>query len=86
MKNLIISFKNRNNLLAFNKILVNRGIPTKIINTPRSIAISCGLSIKTDFKFYNLVLNLLNQSNASGFIGMFLYEQIGSHEQIQRLY
>lgn len=85
MKYLIISFKNRNNLMTFNRILTNRGIVTSIINTPRRVAISCGLSIKTDLRNLTTVINILNQNNFSDFIGIFLFERFEGHEQIRKI-
>lgn len=86
MKYIIISFKNRNSLMAFNKILTTRGIVTSVINTPRAIAISCGLSIKTDNKNLNFIINIIHYANISGFIGIFLYERINGYEQIRQVY
>ena len=71
MKNLIISFKSRNSLYMFAKTMRANGITTSIINTPRSIAISCGLSIKTEMRYFSILLILLKQSKISDFIGMF---------------
>ena len=86
MKYLIISFKNRNSLMAFNKILTNRGIATSVINTPRSIAISCGLSLKTDKRNLNLIINLVHYANINGFIGIYLYDRTNGYEQIRQIY
>ena len=86
MKYIIISFKNRNDVMSFKNILANNNISTSIINTPRSIAISCGLSIKTDVKNMNYAISLLHATNVSGFIGIFLYQRINGYEQIRKLY
>lgn len=86
MNYLIISFKNRNSLMAFNKILNNRGISTSVINTPRSIAVSCGLSLKTDTSNINNIIMLLNYADLSGFIGLFLYSRTNGYEQIRQVY
>ena len=85
MKHLIISYKSRNSLYSFAKILRANGISVNIINTPRSIAISCGLSIKTEFRYFSFVTNLIRQSNLEGFIGVFMHNSSNSHEQYQRL-
>lgn len=85
MKYIIISFKSRNNLLKFNKILKNQGMLTQIINTPRSTSISCSLSIKTDFRNLTNVINLVNQLHIDGLLGVYLINRIGMHEQTQRI-
>ena len=86
MKNLIISFKTRNSLYAFSKTLRTNGISVSIINTPRNIAISCGLSIKTDIRHFSIISTLIKQSNLADFIGMFSETKNGNSTQYERLY
>ncbi len=85
MKYLIVSFKNRNNLMAFNQLLVRNGLNTSIINTPRSVAVSCGLSIKADLKYLTKIINLLHGNNFNDFIGIFLYSRTNGHDEIRKL-
>ena len=85
MKHLIISYKSRNTLLAFSKLLRTNGINSTIINTPRTIAVSCGLSINTDFRFLGAVSALVKQTALDGFIGIFAENQIAGSFQYQRL-
>ena len=86
MKNLIISFKTRNSLYAFSKTLRANGISVSIINTPRNIAISCGLSIKTDMRHFSIISTMIRQSNLTDFIGMFSEARNGNSTQFERLY
>ena len=86
MKKIVIAFKSRNTLQLFAKIMKAHSIPTEIINTPRSISISCGLSARTDFRFYNSIIILLQNAKLEGFLGLYLLERQGLREQTQRLY
>ena len=86
MKYIIVSYKSRNNLISFAKLANRNGIPTQIINTPRSVAISCGLSIKTDYKYFSKIVNFVHSSNLSGFLGIYLVNKTNSFEQIDKLY
>lgn len=86
MNYLIISFKNRNGLMAFNKMLTSNGIFTSVINTPRTIAVSCGLSLKTDYKNLKYVINLLQIATPVGFTGLYLYNRTNGYEQIRQVY
>ena len=86
MKYLIVAFKSRNNLLSFVKMLRYNGVAVDIINTPRSISVSCGLSAKTDFRNINLIINKLSQINYESFIGIYLVERIGTQEQVIKIY
>ncbi|MBE5741555.1 MAG: DUF3343 domain-containing protein [Clostridiales bacterium] len=85
MKYLIVAFTSRNNLLQFAKILRYNGIPATVINTPRCISISCGLSIKTDLGYYEHISTLLRSTNLGGFLGVFLIERQGMSESAKRL-
>ena len=42
----LASFRSRTQVMYFNRILNGAGIKSEIINTPREIAIGCGLSVK----------------------------------------
>ncbi|MBR6779230.1 MAG: DUF3343 domain-containing protein [Clostridia bacterium] len=86
MRHLIISFKSRNSLYSFIKIARQQGISVSIINTPRSISISCGLSAKSDFRFYKNIVNIIRQTQLNGFLGIYSIEKLATHEQVQKLY
>ncbi len=85
MKFLIISYKSRNNLFAITQTLKKLGVIVSIINTPRNISISCGLSAKTDVKNLSLVTNIIKQSGMGGFLGAYIISFINGHEQIERV-
>ena len=85
MKHLIISYKTRTSLLAFSKILKSNQIFAETINTPRSIAISCGLSLKVDIKHFSIVKNLIRQANISGFIGLFISNSSNQYSEYQKI-
>lgn len=85
MKYLIISYKSRNSLYAFAKILRQMGIASSIINTPRNIALSCGLSLKVDFAYFSQVVSLISNAQLQGFWGVFLLTKTPTHDQIERL-
>lgn len=86
MKKLIISFKNRDTLFNFVKHLRLNRINVQIINTPRTISVSCGLSAKTDISYYGAVVSTLRRFNGYGLIGVFSIEYDGIKEKAERLY
>ena len=71
MNHLLISFKSRNSIFAFNRILKQFGITSEIINTPKQVSISCGLSLKIKKEHFSVVVRVLNQSKLPGFLGVF---------------
>ena len=72
MKYILISFNSRNSVLTFSKILSNYSIQSKIVSTPRAVSVSCGLCVKTDYRFLKDVINIIHQSKLYGFEGVFL--------------
>lgn len=86
MKFVIISFKSRNNVQMFAKIMRSYSIPAEIISTPRSISISCGLSVKTSYNYLSTTYKLLQSSNLENCLGIFILEKHGIKETTQRIY
>ena len=85
-KFLVISFKSRNELFSFVKFLRENGIIAQIINTPRIVSHSCGLSAKTNEFNYSKLVNLLSLTKPYGFLGLFLITRLGLQEKAERLY
>ena len=85
MKHLIISYKSRNDLYGFSKTLKTHNIKHIIINTPRLIASSCMLSIKTDFSNYYTISHLLTNFKTGSFLGMFKFESSINGDEVVRL-
>lgn len=86
MKSINISFKSRNSVQLFFKILKTHNIPAEITNTPKTISISCGLSVKTNYSFLPIIFKLVQSSNLSGFLGIYLVEKTGLRVKTERLY
>ena len=85
MKYLVISFKSRNELYSFARVLKLNGIYSSIITTPKSIGSTCMLSIKTDFKNLNTISNLIRQHNPKSFLGLFSIQQSTNGQQIFKI-
>lgn len=85
MKNIIISFKNRNTVMAFSKIFKSNGIIVHVIDTPRGISTSCGLSLKLNYLYYNKVLSIIQQLRPNDLNGIFMSISEGISERFERL-
>lgn len=46
MNDIIIVFRSRSEALAFNSRLASKGVGGKVVNTPRALSASCGLSVR----------------------------------------
>ncbi|MBQ8615203.1 MAG: DUF3343 domain-containing protein [Clostridia bacterium] len=85
MKHLIIAFKSRNELYGFARILKSNNVFLSIINSPKTIASSCTLSIKADFRFLNTINQLLLRYQPRSFLGLFVVQSTSNGEQTLRL-
>lgn len=86
MKYLIIAFKSRNELQSFARALRLYGITVSIVNTPRSVSVSCGLSARAEYRYLNSIKTALSQSNFSSFIGVYLINRNGVYEQAEKIF
>lgn len=86
MKYLIISFNSRNSVMTFAKLARKNGLYTSIINTPRSVSVSCGLSVRTEFQNLQSIISLLKKSNLSDLIGVYSITRKGQYEEIEKFY
>ena len=85
MKHLIIAFKSRNELYTFARILKSNNVFLHIINSPKTIASSCTLSIKADFRFLNTINQLLLRHQPPSFIGLYSIQSTQNGEHTLRL-
>lgn len=46
MNDIIVVFRSRSDALSFNSRLRSYGVSGKVVNTPRSLSLSCGLSVR----------------------------------------
>ena len=73
----IIAFRARSQTINFARILNSYKVACEIINTPRIINVSCGISIKFMPKDLIFVKNILKRRNFDTYAGIFLIEGYG---------
>ena len=73
MNYIVIVFSSRKDATAFYDALLTNGYNANIINTPRALAMSCGISVKTTPNAIYAVRALLASRDFSSFAGIFYY-------------
>ena len=73
----LATFHNRTHALQFANQLRVMGVNVRIINTPREISTSCGLSIMFDFNQLNKARVTINSNRFTSFKGFYLKKQDG---------
>ncbi len=86
MNYLIIAFKSRNSLYAFVKNLQLYGISASVVNTPRAVSVSCGLSARADYRYINAIKSMLANKNYDGFLGIYHVSLNGAYERVEKIF
>ncbi len=68
----IAAFRSRQQVIRFEEALRRAGIPAQIINTPRDVALGCGLSVRFDRRYLKGVQAVLNGEKSDQLIGLYL--------------
>lgn len=64
-------FRARSETLTFATILRSYNIKTQVVNTPRNINVSCGISVKFPFIFQDKAKEILARRKFETFVGFF---------------
>ena len=81
MNHLIAVFSSRHDAIAFRELLKGNRIKCVIINTPKEVDKSCGISVKTDYRNRQKAQILLSLELFQSFKG-FYGEKNGVYEQL----
>ena len=71
MKFLVAVFRARTETLSFANILRSYGVPFQIINTPRNLNVSCGISVKFPSTKREIAQQILARRRFDTFAGIF---------------
>ncbi len=66
-------FRARSETFTFANLLKSYGIQAQIVNTPRRLNVSCGISVKFPFSMMSKAKELLSRRNFETFVGLFNY-------------
>ena len=69
----IFSFRLRSQSIAFYEAVTGAGIGAKIISTPRSVSIGCGLSVKICAGDIDACERILDAASHDTFLGLFYH-------------
>jgi len=68
---LLAVFRSRTETLNFASILRSYNIPCSIVNTPRSINVSCGISAKFPISLKQTAQEIISRRNFNTFAGFY---------------
>ena len=74
----LATFNNRTHALQFSNQLKSKGVSVKIINMPREISSSCGLSVMFNYQHLNHARVVVGSNKFSSFRGFYLKKHNGN--------
>ncbi len=79
---IVAAFRSRTQVFKYEKLLSGAGITSEIINTPREIAVGCGLSLKISKEDYIKAKKLYDIYRPTGMVGFFTVKKDDSGSRI----
>ena len=79
----IAAFRSRQQVLRMEERLRQMGVPTEIVNTPRAVAVGCGLSVRFPEEYLAAVQRLVRAERPAGLIGLYALDAGGVRPQVR---
>ena len=81
----IAAFRSRQQVLRFEDVLRREGVNVRIVTTPRTVAMGCGLSVRLALEDAERVRAALRRANPGNLIGVYRVEQAGGRVNVAPL-
>jgi len=78
----VAAFRSRQQVLRFEAALRRRGVPTRVVTTPRDISMGCGLSVRFSLADLAAVRRVLAAENPGNLIGLYRAEYDGARLRV----
>lgn len=82
---ILIVFRARSETMNFAMLLRSYKISCQVVNTPRVINVSCGVSVKTSIAYLEQIDNILQRRKFSSYGGVYQIVQQGIRTKVIRL-
>ena len=81
----IAAVRSRQQVLRFEDVLRREGVNVRIVTTPRTVAMGCGLSVRFALEDAERVRAALRRANPGNLIGVYRVEQAGGRVNVAPL-
>lgn len=78
----IAAFRSRQQVLLFEAALRREGVDSRVISTPREVALGCGLSVRFDIEDAPRVLAVAQRQRPQNMIGIYRAEPVGGRTRL----
>lgn len=70
----LVVFRARSETMKFHSLISSYNVKSSIVNTPRQIAVSCGISVKIDSSALGVAKEILSRRQFFTFAGIYLMQ------------
>ena len=85
MDYMIIVFRARSHTINFANLLQSYKVPCQIVNTPRIVNVSCGISVKFSSLYLKNVQQILSRRYFDTFAGIYKIIGIGLNQRVIKI-
>lgn len=71
MQYTLASFRSRTEALTYANILNSYGVKVQIVSTPRTISVSCGISVRFHTSYMQIASDLICRRKFDTFVGFY---------------
>lgn len=82
---IVIVFRSRTDTLVFSQLLKSYGVRNSVVNTPRQVSVSCGVSVKIDANSLETAQNLLKRRQFNSYAGTFVIYQSNDGFSVKKI-
>ncbi|MBO4298158.1 MAG: DUF3343 domain-containing protein [Clostridia bacterium] len=78
----IAAFRSRQQVLRYEALLAQNGITSRVVSTPREIAVGCGLSLQFSLNDLQAVQNIVSRDRPANLIGLYMIDRRSGRPQL----
>ena len=78
----IAAFRSRQQVLMLESALKREGIETRVVNTPRDVALGCGLSVRFEMKDLDRVKKVISARRPGNMVGVYRVDNAGGRARV----
>lgn len=85
MDYVIVAFRSRSDTVRFAEYLRSISLPAEIVNTPKEAGVGCGLSVKTNQRYFSTLKRAVFSLKLNSFAGFFTVKTIGGRKFVKSI-
>ena len=80
---ILVTFRSKNQAMLYSNMLYQNGVKNRVINTPRFLSVSCGLSVEVDMIYITKAKETLKGYAFDSLGGVYAINKNGTFDNIK---